>query len=63
MFKSSVTAPCGVLTHTQAAPGGTYRAWGFSGIAEVLLRKLRYGPIGDRRLRFVDRFARFEDLE
>lgn len=33
------------------------------GIAEVLVRKHRNGPIGDRRLRFVDRFARFEDLE
>lgn len=25
--------------------------------------KHRSGPIGDRRLRFVDRYARFEDLE
>lgn len=33
------------------------------GIAEILIRKHRNGPIGDRRLRFVDRFARFEDLE
>ncbi len=32
------------------------------GIAEVLVKKHRNGPIGDRRLRFVDRFARFEDL-
>ncbi|MEO7862302.1 MAG: replicative DNA helicase [Nitrospirales bacterium] len=31
------------------------------GIAEVLIRKHRNGPIGDRRLKFVDRFARFED--
>src|SRR4029079_7515658 len=33
------------------------------GIAEVLIRKHRNGPIGDRRLKFVDRFARFEDLD
>ncbi|RPH81296.1 MAG: replicative DNA helicase [Nitrospiraceae bacterium] len=33
------------------------------GIAEVLIRKHRNGPIGDRRLRFVDRFARFEDMD
>lgn len=33
------------------------------GVAEVLIRKHRNGPIGDRRLRFVDRFARFEDLD
>jgi replicative DNA helicase len=33
------------------------------GVVEVLIRKHRNGPIGDRRLRFVDRFARFEDLE
>ncbi len=32
------------------------------GIAEVLIRKHRNGPIGDRRLRFIDRFAKFEDL-
>lgn len=32
------------------------------GIAEVLIRKHRNGPIGDRRLKFVDRFARFEEL-
>ncbi|GAB1721644.1 MAG: replicative DNA helicase [Nitrospira sp. CR1.1] len=32
------------------------------GIAEILVRKHRNGPIGDRRLRFVDRFAKFEDL-
>lgn len=31
------------------------------GVAEILVRKHRNGPIGDRRLRFVDRFARFED--
>lgn len=33
------------------------------GIAEVLIRKHRNGPIGDRRLKFVDRYARFEDLD
>ena len=33
------------------------------GIAEVLIRKHRNGPIGDRKLKFVDRFARFEDLD
>lgn len=33
------------------------------GIAEVLIRKDRNGPIGDLGLRFVDRFAKFEDLE
>jgi replicative DNA helicase len=33
------------------------------GIAEVLIRKHRNGPTGDRRLRFVDRYAKFEDLE
>ncbi|MEQ1793632.1 MAG: replicative DNA helicase [Nitrospira sp.] len=33
------------------------------GVAEVLIRKHRNGPIGDRRLKFVDRFARFEDTE
>lgn len=32
------------------------------GVAEVLIRKHRNGPIGDRRLKFVDRFARFEEL-
>ncbi|UVT18987.1 MAG: replicative DNA helicase [Nitrospira sp.] len=32
------------------------------GVAEVLIRKHRNGPVGDRRLRFVDRYARFEDL-
>jgi replicative DNA helicase len=31
------------------------------GVAEVLIRKHRNGPIGDRRLKFVDRFARFVD--
>ena len=33
------------------------------GIAEVLVRKHRNGPIGDLRLKFVDSFARFEDLK
>jgi replicative DNA helicase len=33
------------------------------GVAEVLIRKHRNGPTGDRRLRFVDRFARFEDVD
>lgn len=33
------------------------------GIAEVLIRKHRNGPIGDRRLKFVDRFAAFENME
>ncbi len=33
------------------------------GVAEVLIRKHRNGPIGDRRLKFVDRFARFEDQD
>ena len=33
------------------------------GIAEVLIRKHRNGPIGDRRLRFVERFAMFQDLQ
>lgn len=33
------------------------------GIAEVLVRKHRNGPIGDQRLRFVDRYARFEDMD
>jgi replicative DNA helicase len=32
------------------------------GFAEILIRKHRNGPIGDRRLRFVDRFAVFEEL-
>jgi replicative DNA helicase len=31
------------------------------GVAEVLIRKHRNGPTGDRRLRFVEEFARFED--
>lgn len=33
------------------------------GIAEVLIRKHRNGPSGDRRIRFVENYARFEDLE
>ena len=32
-------------------------------VAEILVRKHRNGPIGDRRLRFVERFARFEEFE
>jgi replicative DNA helicase len=32
------------------------------GIAEVLIRKHRNGPIGDRGLKFVERFAMFEEL-
>lgn len=32
------------------------------GIAEILIRKHRNGPIGDVRLVFIDRFASFEDL-
>ena len=33
------------------------------GIAEVLVRKHRNGPIGDRTLFFREQFARFEDLQ
>lgn len=33
------------------------------GMAEVLIRKHRNGPIGERALRFVERYARFEDLD
>jgi replicative DNA helicase len=33
------------------------------GVAEVLIRKHRNGPNGDRCLKFVDRFARFEEPE
>jgi replicative DNA helicase len=32
------------------------------GIAEILVRKHRNGPIGDRRLRFVEQYAKFEEL-
>jgi len=32
------------------------------GIAEILVQKHRNGPIGDRTLKFVGRYARFEDL-
>jgi len=32
------------------------------GMAEILVRKHRNGPIGDRRLKFEGRFARFENL-
>lgn len=33
------------------------------GVAEVLIRKHRNGPIGDLRLKFVDCFAAFENME
>jgi replicative DNA helicase len=33
------------------------------GIADILVSKQRNGPIGNRQLKFVHRFARFEDLE
>ncbi|MCF8234628.1 MAG: replicative DNA helicase [Bacteroidales bacterium] len=33
------------------------------GTAEVLIAKHRNGPLKDIRLKFIDRFARFEDLE
>lgn len=33
------------------------------GIAEILIRKHRNGPTGDRKLLFIERFARFEDLD
>ena len=33
------------------------------GTADILVSKHRNGPIGDRRLKFVDQFARFEDIE
>jgi replicative DNA helicase len=32
------------------------------GVAEILIKKHRNGPIGDRRLRFIDYFAQFEDF-
>jgi replicative DNA helicase len=32
------------------------------GLAEVLIRKHRNGPIGERKLVFIERFARFEDM-
>ena len=31
-------------------------------LAEILIRKHRNGPIGDRRLAFVEQYARFSDL-
>jgi replicative DNA helicase len=31
-------------------------------MAEILVRKHRNGPIGDRHLRFIERYSRFEDL-
>ena len=33
------------------------------GIADILVSKQRNGPLGDRQLRFVGRFARFEDMD
>lgn len=33
------------------------------GIAEILMRKQRNGPIGERRLVFLDRFAKFVELD
>lgn len=33
------------------------------GITEILFRKHRNGPIGDRRLVFLEKFAKFEDLD
>jgi replicative DNA helicase len=33
------------------------------GIAEILVRKQRNGPIGDVRMAFLDRYTRFENLE
>ncbi len=33
------------------------------GVAEVLIRKHRNGPIGDRKLQFRDRYAQFVELE
>ena len=33
------------------------------GIAEVLVRKHRNGPTRDWRMKFVDRFSRFENLD
>jgi len=32
------------------------------GLAEILIRKHRNGPIGERKLVFMERFARFEDM-
>lgn len=32
---NSAITPCGVLTHTQAAPDGQVAAWGFSGDARI----------------------------
>ena len=33
------------------------------GIADILVRKHRNGPTGERKLHFQDRFARFENLD
>ncbi len=34
-FMSSVTAPCGALTHTQAASDGSHAVWGYCGAREM----------------------------
>jgi replicative DNA helicase len=34
-----------------------------SGMAEILVRKHRNGPTGDRTVRFAERYARFDNLE
>jgi len=51
MPKSSVTAPCGVLTHTQAAPDGQCAVRGFSGKmkwqnAVGLIHPVKNGDVG-----------------
>jgi len=33
------------------------------GISEVLVRKQRNGPVGTLKLKFFDKFTRFENLE
>ncbi|QOJ35583.1 MAG: replicative DNA helicase [Nitrospira sp.] len=38
------------------------RATSEKGVAEILIRKQRNGPIGDRRLLFREQYAKFEDL-
>ena len=45
-----------------AHPGASGRAYP-SGIAQVIVAKHRNGPTGTIDLRFVNQFARFEDLE
>ena len=32
-------------------------------IAEVIVAKNRFGPVGTVRMRFINRFARFENLD